>query len=80
VYILHQTVIVVIAHSLKPAHLDPGIEAALLVLVTASACFLGYEVIRRVLILRPLFGLAIADKPVGSTRAVKYDAAMAPPP
>src|SRR5262249_2766371 len=57
VYILHQTVIVVAAHSLKPAHLDPAVESILLVLVTASACLLCYEIIRRVRILRPLFGL-----------------------
>jgi hypothetical protein len=62
VYILHQTVIVVLAHSLKPAHLDPAVEGALLVLVTASTCFLGYEVIRRVRILRPLFGLPSGGK------------------
>jgi peptidoglycan/LPS O-acetylase OafA/YrhL len=59
VYILHQTVIVVTAHALKPAHLNPGVEAFLLVLVTGSACFLGYEGIRRVPLLRPLFGLAV---------------------
>jgi glucans biosynthesis protein C len=58
VYILHQTVIVVVAHTLKPAHLSPAVEGPLLVLVTAAACFLGYETIRRVSILRPVFGLA----------------------
>jgi glucan biosynthesis protein C len=57
VYILHQTVIVVLAHSLKPAHLEPVVEATLLVLATASACLVGYEIIRRVPLLRPLFGL-----------------------
>src|ERR1700730_3151059 len=65
VYILHQTVIVVVAHSLKPAHLDPAVEGALLVLVTASTCFLGYEAIRRVRILRPLFGLPVDGKDAG---------------
>jgi peptidoglycan/LPS O-acetylase OafA/YrhL len=58
VYILHQTVIVICAHGLKSSHLVPGIEALLLVLVTASTCFLAYELIRRVPLLRPLFGLA----------------------
>jgi glucans biosynthesis protein C len=57
VYILHQTVIVVVAHALKPSHLYPPIEGVLLVLVTAATCFLSYEVIRRVRLLRPLFGL-----------------------
>ncbi|HEY6925589.1 MAG TPA: acyltransferase family protein [Steroidobacteraceae bacterium] len=58
VYILHQTVIVVCAHALKPSHLQPGSEGMLLVLVTGAASFLGYELIRRVRLLRPLFGLA----------------------
>jgi hypothetical protein len=68
VYILHQTVIVICAHALKPANLQPGVEALLLVLVTASVCFLSYEVIRRVVLLRPLFGLALAAS--GSRRPV----------
>jgi glucan biosynthesis protein C len=62
VYILHQTVIVVVAHALKPVDLMPGIEGPLLIAVTAVACLAGYEVIRRVSVLRPLFGL-----PLGST-------------
>jgi glucan biosynthesis protein C len=57
VYILHQTVIVVVAHALKPSHLYPPVEAVLLVLVTVATCFLSYEAIRRVRLLRPLFGL-----------------------
>jgi glucans biosynthesis protein C len=60
VYILHQTVIVVLAHALKPSHLYPPVEGVLLVLVTAASCFLGYEAIRRVPLLRPLFGLDTA--------------------
>jgi glucan biosynthesis protein C len=74
VYILHQTVIVVVAHSLKPVHLAPGVEGVLLILVTASACFLGYEVIRRVRVLRALFGLPIGGRDAGKTGS----AAVAP--
>jgi len=57
IYILHQTVIVVAAHNLQPLGLRPLIEGPLLVLLTFSASFLGYEVIRRVGWARPLFGL-----------------------
>ncbi|HEY2463906.1 MAG TPA: acyltransferase family protein [Steroidobacteraceae bacterium] len=57
VYILHQTVIVVLAHALKPSLLYPPVEGVLLVLVTVATCFLSYEAIRRVGLLRPLFGL-----------------------
>ena len=58
IYILHQTIIVVIAHALQPVHLPPVVEGPLLILVTATGCLLGYEVIRRSVVLRPLFGLA----------------------
>ncbi len=60
VYILHQTLIVVLAHALKPVALAAPIEGLWLVLTTVSLCFLGYEGIRRVPLLRPLFGLAPA--------------------
>jgi len=62
VYILHQTLIVVIAHALKPARLHPGVEGPLLVLVTLALCFLGYEGIRRIAVLRPLFGLPLVAR------------------
>jgi surface polysaccharide O-acyltransferase-like enzyme len=59
VYILHQTVIVVAAHALKPVRLAPLLEGVLLVIGTLAICFLAYEGIRRVRWLRPLFGLAL---------------------
>jgi glucans biosynthesis protein C len=62
VYILHQTVIVVTAHAFKAANFFPPVEALMLVLLTVSACFLGYETIRRIRPLRPLFGLAREPK------------------
>jgi len=62
VYILHQTVIVVAAHALQPVGLDPLLEGVLLVLLTVALCFLGYEAIRRVGVLRPLFGLAFSPR------------------
>ena len=46
-----------IAHALKASDLYPPLEGILLVLVTAATSFLGYEVIRRIALLRPLFGL-----------------------
>ena len=59
VYILHQTVIVVVAHALKPAQIYPPVEGLLLVLVTLATCLLGYEIVRRFKLLKPLFGLAV---------------------
>ena len=63
VYILHQTVIVVLAHNASPLALRPLLEGPLLVLLTFAACFGGYEVIRRIAWLRPLFGLKPAGRP-----------------
>ncbi|MBN6151083.1 acyltransferase [Xanthomonas sp. AmX2] len=57
VYILHQTVIVVLAHQLKPWRLPPLLEGPLLVAATFALCFAGYDVVRRIDWLRPLFGL-----------------------
>lgn len=57
VYILHQTVIVAFAHGAKPLALPPLLEGPLLVVLTLTVCFGGYELIRRVPVLRPLFGL-----------------------
>lgn len=61
VYILHQTIIVVAAHNLKPLGLQPGVEGPLLVLTTFALAFGLYEVIRRVGWLRPLFGLKLGS-------------------
>jgi glucan biosynthesis protein C len=77
VYILHQTVIVVVAHALKPAGLDPIVEGVLLVFVTGSVCLLGYEAIRRVRALRPVFGLAPA--PAATPAAARGARSITPP-
>jgi len=57
-YILHQTVIVVLAHNLKPLRIAPALEGPLLIVATFALCLLGYEFIRRIGWLRPLFGLS----------------------
>jgi fucose 4-O-acetylase-like acetyltransferase len=57
VYMLHQTLIVVLAHNLQPLHLRPALEGPLLVAATFALCFAVYEVIRRLDWVRPLFGL-----------------------
>ncbi len=60
VYILHQTAIIVIAYNARPLNLPPTIEGPLLVLSTLAVCFLGFEIVRRMRWLRPLFGLNAA--------------------
>ena len=69
-YILHQTVIVVLAHELKPLGIAPGLEAVLLIVATFALCLGTYELIRRSRLLRPLFGL----KPMPSGDGNQRDA------
>lgn len=56
-YILHQTLIIVIAMQLLPMSFNIWIEMPLLLLFTVGACFVMYELIKRFNILRLLFGL-----------------------
>jgi peptidoglycan/LPS O-acetylase OafA/YrhL len=57
VYILHQTLIVTMAHWLKPVKLAPAVEGVVLVTLTLTISFGVFELVRRVAVLRPLFGL-----------------------
>ena len=73
-YILHQSVIVVLSQWLKPLALPWGTEALLLTALTFGAASLGYMVLRRVPGLAVLFGIqrrahgrGQAASPVGAT-------------
>ncbi len=57
VYILHQTVIIALAHTAKPRALPPLLEGPPLVVLIFAACFGGYEPIRRLPVRRPRSGL-----------------------
>ncbi|MNY72280.1 hypothetical protein D3C86_2107930 [compost metagenome] len=69
--------IVVAAWWLKPLSIAPLVEGPLLVALTFAACFAGYEIVRRVGVLRPLFGLKRASPPRSATRPAP-DTAPAP--
>jgi peptidoglycan/LPS O-acetylase OafA/YrhL len=56
-YVLHQSLIVLLAYWLIPLHLPAGIEALGVLAGTVAGCWLGFELIRRVAPLRPLFGM-----------------------
>lgn len=58
-YIVHQTIIIWVAHALRPRSLWLPIEAALILIATIIGCIATYEIARRVKILRPLFGLRL---------------------
>jgi hypothetical protein len=59
-YIIHQTIIVVVAFALRPYGLGNAASFALLLGATIIGCALFYELARRSGRLRPLFGLAPA--------------------
>lgn len=70
VYILHQTLIVVLAHHAKAFALPAAVEGPLLVLATFALSFAGFEIVRRMRWLRPLFGLRAKVKPEDAVDAV----------
>jgi peptidoglycan/LPS O-acetylase OafA/YrhL len=73
VYILHQTVTIVLARVPSRIEIDPVLEGGLLVIATFVLSFAGYECVRRVRWLRPLFGL----KAGGSDRAAAKPGTLA---
>jgi glucan biosynthesis protein C len=58
-YIIHQTAIVMVGYWLIPYRLPVAVEATLIVAATTLACVGGFEAVRRVSLLRPLFGLPV---------------------
>ncbi len=56
-YLVHQTLIVVMAHNLAKLGLTQPLEAAILIVLTFAGCFATYEIVRRVPGVRILFGL-----------------------
>jgi hypothetical protein len=63
---------------MKPAALPPLAEGLLLVMLAFAACFLSFEIVRRVPLLRPLFGLGPMDTRRRLAAGVPETAASAP--
>ena len=61
-YILHQTIILTAGWWLTQQGLPVVIEVPLLVGVTFIGCWLGFEIIRRIDFLRPLFGMKVKQQ------------------
>ena len=59
-YIVHQTAIILIAHELRDANLPAWLEAGIVISGTIVTCALTYEIVRRITVLRPLFGLRVS--------------------
>jgi peptidoglycan/LPS O-acetylase OafA/YrhL len=62
VYILHQTLIIVLAWNFRAWHLPAGLEAFILISLCFAIGWLGFELIRRLPLMRLLFGLPWAEE------------------
>ena len=69
-YMLHQTLIVVFASWLKPLAIPAGLEAVLLISLTCAGCYVGFELIRRVALLRWLCGVTSSERASSSPQTV----------
>ncbi len=58
-YLVHQTFVIVLAFALSGLTLGPALEPLLVAAGTFAGCALTYELARRVMPLRPLFGLKL---------------------
>ena len=58
-YVIHQTLIIVIGYQLTALSLGPVAEPILLILATIVSCFVFFEIIRRIDLLRFCFGLTM---------------------
>ncbi|HOY22212.1 MAG TPA: hypothetical protein PK002_03615, partial [Cellvibrio sp.] len=58
-YILHQTLILVIAYFVVPMKLGAGFESVAIISSVAVGCVGLYEVIRRLAFIRGLFGVQV---------------------
>jgi len=71
-YILHQTIIIVLAYNLAPMSLGPIIEPFLVIVLTIILCFACFEVIRRFDLLKPLFGVKIKKNYGNNLKKITY--------
>ncbi len=56
-YILHQTIIVIAGYNITKLHLGAWPEFLLITVITISGCVGGYEIFRRIPLLRPWIGI-----------------------
>jgi len=68
-YVLHQSLIVLIAYWILPLKFGPVAEPAIVLGGTVAGCFVLHEIIRRVPLLRPCFGLKARKQPAARSAA-----------
>jgi peptidoglycan/LPS O-acetylase OafA/YrhL len=62
VYIVHQTIIVLASQAVLSFQMRPTLEGPLIILVTFVFSYAVYELVRRISLLRPWFGLKPVNK------------------
>lgn len=72
-YVLHQSLIIIIAANLVVFSLPVWLEVTLILLLTFLLCYTGYEVVRRFNGLRLLFGLKIKQRVADPESPVTLD-------
>ncbi|KFN51167.1 acyltransferase family protein [Arenimonas composti] len=77
-YVIHQSATVLVAYWVVPLQLGVWREALLVVGGTVLACAAGYEFVRRVPPLRPLFGLKFRPRAAGTGRDSRPASATSP--
>ena len=75
-YILHQTIIIVAFSQLSRFELGPVVEPLMVIALTITGCALGFELVRRVNVLRPLFGLKVKASTPYQLKRVGYALAV----
>ncbi len=68
-YLAHQTILVVAVWLIRPLAWPAAIEAATLALFTVGGSLLVYEIVRRIPLIRPIWGLKPAPRPPGKPSA-----------
>ena len=79
VYIVHQTLIIVLTQALAPLRWPAAIEGPVLAIATLALSFATFEIVRRVRVLRPWFGLPPLPGTPGSSRPREMAAAIPDP-
>ena len=75
-YILHQTIIIVAFSQLARFELGPVVEPLMVIVLTIAGCALGFELVRRVNVVRPLFGLKVKASTPYQLKRVGYALAV----
>jgi hypothetical protein len=76
-YVLHQSLIVLLAYWLIPLRLPVLVEAAGVLGGTVAGCWMGFALVRRIPPLRPLFGMKWRSPRPGTARSAASPAGIA---